>query len=97
MGSHTPPEDRQARLSGAGRGYSRVGEIPEILKERGTPHLLRKAQKWVRIPRPKIDKLACQAQGEGILAQARFPLRCVKISTYAFDIFSILLDFLMIL
>ena len=23
MGSHTPPEDRQARLSGAGRGYIR--------------------------------------------------------------------------
>ena len=28
---------------------------------------------WVRIPRPKIGKLACQAQGEGIFAQANIP------------------------
>ena len=26
--SHTPPEDRQARLSGAGCGYIRISEIP---------------------------------------------------------------------
>ena len=25
-----------------------------------------KGKTWVRIPRPKIDKLACQAQGAGI-------------------------------
>jgi len=33
------------------------------------------AQKRVRIPRPKIGKLACQAQGVGIFApSAKFPL-----------------------
>ena len=29
--SHTPPEDRQARLSGAGWGYSRQGEISPLM------------------------------------------------------------------
>ena len=29
--SHTPPEDRQARLSGAGCGYSRRGEITSVM------------------------------------------------------------------
>ena len=28
----------------------------------------------LRIPRPKIDKLACQAQGEGIFAIGEIPL-----------------------
>ncbi len=28
---------------------------------------------WVRIPRPKIDKLACQAQSAGIFAMGEYP------------------------
>ena len=28
----------------------------------------------LRIPHPKIDKLACQAQGEGILAEGEIPV-----------------------
>ena len=32
------------------------------------------AQRWVRILRPKIDKLACQAQGESIFAKGEIPL-----------------------
>ena len=30
-------------------------------------------QNPVRIPRPKIDKLACQAQDEGIFAKGEYP------------------------
>ncbi|MBQ8268788.1 MAG: hypothetical protein IJZ24_03785 [Clostridia bacterium] len=30
-------------------------------------------EKWVRIPHPKIDKLACQAQGVGIFAIGEYP------------------------
>jgi hypothetical protein len=30
-------------------------------------------QNWVRIPHPKIDKLACQAKGEGIFAEGEIP------------------------
>ena len=31
-------------------------------------------RKWVRIPRPKIGKLAWQAQGEGIFAAGEIPV-----------------------
>ena len=34
---------------------------------------LRKAQEWVRISRPKIGKLACQAQDEDIFASGEIP------------------------
>ena len=30
-------------------------------------------RRGVRIPRPKIDKLACQAQGVGIFAKGEYP------------------------
>ena len=41
---------------------------------------LRRAQNWVRISRPKIGKLACQAQGEDIFANGEIPyfLVCLK-------------------
>ena len=32
----------------------------------------------VRIPRPKIDKLACQAKGEGIFAHSEYPYSAAK-------------------
>ena len=31
------------------------------------------ARHGVRIPRPKIDKLACQAKGVGIFAKCEYP------------------------
>lgn len=31
------------------------------------------AQQWVRIPLPKIDKLACQVQRVGIFAMGEYP------------------------
>jgi hypothetical protein len=46
--------------------------------------MLRSYEKWLdelcssnplRIPRPKIDKLACQAQGVGIFAKGEITLR----------------------
>ena len=37
-----------------------------------------KPRKRVRIPRPKIDKLACQAQGEGIFAAGEIPVAGAK-------------------
>ncbi|MBO5907920.1 MAG: hypothetical protein J6Q85_07215 [Clostridia bacterium] len=33
---------------------------------------------WVRIPRPKIDKLACQAQGVGIFATSEYSSSAAK-------------------
>ena len=36
MGSHTPPEDRQARLSGAGREYIRQGRNSRTEEEKAS-------------------------------------------------------------
>ena len=36
---------------------------------------------WVRIPHPKIDKLACQAQGEGIFTAGEIPVDIVLFFT----------------
>ncbi|MBQ7779825.1 MAG: hypothetical protein IJ404_04950 [Clostridia bacterium] len=35
------------------------------------------SSKPLRIPRPKIDKLACQAQGAGIFAISEISRRCL--------------------
>ena len=64
-GSHTPPEDRQARLSGAGRGYSRVGEIPvDIIKRE-------------RIGAPTVKQFYIKIQkGRGFLVLFAHDLAC---------------------
>ena len=36
---------------------------------------------WVRIPRPKIEELALQAQGEGIFSFAEIPVRVLQTPT----------------
>ena len=53
-----------------------------IMHPHGEP-TLRTAQNWVRIPRPKIDKLACQAQGEGIFARGEIPRNVVQRVIYS--------------
>ena len=43
------------------------------------------ANAWVRIPRPKICKLACKAQGEGIFAVGEIPVkRSTKVLLFVF-------------
>ena len=41
LGSHTPPEDRQARLSGAGREYIRQGRNSRTEEEKASLAYLR--------------------------------------------------------
>ena len=42
------------------------------------PVVVPTAQQWVRIPRPKIEELALQAQGVGIFAHSEYPSSAAK-------------------
>ena len=46
------------------------------------PCAFRAARAWVRIPHPKLDKLACQAKGNGIFAIGEYPSSCFDLSNF---------------
>ena len=46
------------------------------------PCAFRAARAWVRIPHPKLDKLACQAKGDGIFAIGEYPSSCFDLSNF---------------
>ena len=82
----SPPSDVRLRDGGKAKEFSPKASTPEVYNlttskdvvfcyglppsERNS-FLLRKNR--VRIPHPKIDKLACQAQGAGIFAIGEYP------------------------